>query len=145
MQTGRNFVQCEFKIVKAFGWKNWECAKGNGRYFIESWIWTSHVCNGGYKGQSCICGKYGELIHVDAGLLHWMAMKRIMKYLKGTLDFDLCLGGMEITYRGLYNADWTGDANDRRSHHRVRVCCCIGAILWKCKRQPTIALSMMET
>ena len=34
---------------------------------------------------------------------HWMAVKRIMRYLKGTLDFKLCLGGKDIVLRGFYN------------------------------------------
>ena len=44
---------------------------------------------------------------------HWMVVKRIMRYLKGTLDFKLCLGGKDIPLRGFCDADWTGDANDR--------------------------------
>ena len=46
---------------------------------------------------------------------HWMAMKRIMRYLKGTLDCNLCLGSKDITLRGICYADWAGVANDRRS------------------------------
>ena len=30
---------------------------------------------------------------------HWMVIKQIMRYLKGTLDFKLCLGGKDITLR----------------------------------------------
>ena len=47
-----------------------------------------------------------------AGPPHWMAVKRIMRYLKGTLDFKLCLGGEDIVLRGFCDADWTGDANE---------------------------------
>ena len=32
---------------------------------------------------------------------HWMAVKCIMRYLKGTLDFKLCLGGKDIVLRGI--------------------------------------------
>ena len=27
----------------------------------------SHVCNDGHEGRYCICGEYGELIHVEGG------------------------------------------------------------------------------
>ena len=33
---------------------------------------------------------------LKAGSLNWMAMKCIMRYLKGTLDFKLCLRGKNI-------------------------------------------------
>ena len=32
--------------------------------------------------------------------LHWMAVKRIMRYLKGTLDVKLCLGGTIMSLHG---------------------------------------------
>ena len=47
-----------------------------------------------------------------AGPPHWMAMKRIIRYLKDILDFKLCLGGKDIALRGFCDADWTGNAND---------------------------------
>ena len=47
---------------------------------------------------------------------HWMAVKRIMIYLKGTLEFKLCLGGKDIVLRGFCDADWVGDANDWQSN-----------------------------
>jgi hypothetical protein len=38
-----------------------------------------------------------------------------MRYLKGTLDLKLCLGGKDVSLRGYCDADWGGDANERRS------------------------------
>ena len=32
---------------------------------IQGWDRISHVCDDGHKGQSCICGEYGEPIHVE--------------------------------------------------------------------------------
>ena len=48
-----------------------------------------------------------------AGPPHWMVVKRIMRYLKKTLDFKLYLGGKDIALEGFCNADWMKDANDR--------------------------------
>ena len=79
-----------------------------------------------------------------AGPPHWMAVKRIMRYLKGTLDFKLCLGGKDIVLRGFCDADWAGDANDRRSTTGYVFFVGVGVISWKCKKQPTIALSTTE-
>jgi hypothetical protein len=47
-----------------------------------------------------------------AGPSHWMVVKRIMRYLKGTLDLKLCLGGKDVSLRGYYDADWGGDEID---------------------------------
>ena len=46
---------------------------------------------------------------------HWMAMKRIMRHLKNTLDSELYLRGKVITLRGFCDANWTEDANDWQS------------------------------
>jgi hypothetical protein len=40
-----------------------------------------------------------------AGPSHWMAVKRIMRYLKGTLNLNLCLGGKDVSLRGYCDAD----------------------------------------
>jgi hypothetical protein len=32
-----------------------------------------------------------------------------MRYLKGTLDLKLCLGGKDVSLRGYCGADWGGD------------------------------------
>jgi len=37
---------------------------------------------------------------LKAGPPHWMAMKHIMRYLKGTLDFELCFKDKNIALRG---------------------------------------------
>jgi hypothetical protein len=40
-----------------------------------------------------------------AGLSHWMAVKRIMRYLKGTLDLKLCIRGKDVSLRGYCDVD----------------------------------------
>ena len=76
---------------------------------------------------------------------HWMAVKCIMRYLKGTLDFKLCLGGKDIALRGFCDADWIRDANDRRSTTGYVIFFVgVGVILWKFKKQSTIALSVTK-
>lgn len=73
-----------------------------------------------------------------------MAVKRIIRYLKGTSGFKLCLGGKVQALMGYCNADWAGDANERRSTTGYVFFVGVGAISWNCKRQPTIALSTTE-
>ena len=75
---------------------------------------------------------------------HWMVVKRIMRYLKGTLDFKLCLGHKNFVFRIFCDARWTGDAKDRQSTMGYVYFVGVRDILWKFKKQPTIALSTME-
>ncbi len=72
---------------------------------------------------------------------HWMVVKRIMRYLKGTLDFRLCIGSKNIALRGFCIANWMGYANDSQSTTGTCFFDGVGVISWKCKKQPTIALS----
>jgi hypothetical protein len=76
--------------------------------------------------------------------MHWAAVKRIMRYLKGTLHMKLCLGGKDITIKGYCDADWGGDLNTRRSTTGYVFYLGDGAISWNSKRQPTVALSTTE-
>ncbi len=79
-----------------------------------------------------------------AGPSHWSAVKRIMRYLQGTLDLKLCLGGKDIALRGYCDADWAGDTSERRLTTGYVFFIGNGAISWNWKRQPTIALSTTE-
>jgi hypothetical protein len=80
----------------------------------------------------------------NPGPMHWMAVKRIMRYLKGTLDVELCLGGKDLELFGYCDADWGGNAHDRRSTTGYAFQVGKGVVSWNSKRQPTIALSTTE-
>jgi hypothetical protein len=67
-----------------------------------------------------------------------------MRYLKGTLDLKLCLGGKDVSLRGYCDADWGGDANERASTTGYVFFVGVGAVSWNHKRQPTIVLSTTE-
>ena len=73
-----------------------------------------------------------------------MVMKGIVRYLKGTLDFKLCLGGKNIVLGGFWDADWTRDANDLRFTMGYIFFVGVGVISWKYKKQPSITLSMTK-
>jgi hypothetical protein len=45
--------------------KNLGMCKGNWKVFHTRLGRISHVSKGGHKGQYCICGEYGEPIHVE--------------------------------------------------------------------------------
>ena len=51
----------------------------------------------------------------NSGGEHWIIVKRIMRYIKGTLDVALCYGGSEFTIRGYVDSDFAGDLDKRKS------------------------------
>lgn len=66
--------------------------------------------------------------------MHWVAIKRIMRYLKGTMDLKLCFGGNDIALKGYCDVDWAGDASDRRSTTGYVFMLGGGAISWKSRQ-----------
>ena len=76
---------------------------------------------------------------------HWVAVKRILRYLKGTSNYRLSFknnSGSEIT--GYSDADWAGDTGDRKSTSGYVFIQAGGAISWKSSKQKCVALSTAE-
>ena len=75
---------------------------------------------------------------------HWQGLKRIMRYLKGTWNHELVLGGISrdiITLSGYADADWAGDNDDRKSRTEYVFYINDRLITWNSKEQPTVAHS----
>jgi|SRR5579871_5521089 len=75
---------------------------------------------------------------------HISAVKRILRYLKGTLNYELVFRGSVSPLVGYTDADWAGDKDTRRSTSGYTFNIGSGAISWSSKRQPTVALSTCE-
>ena len=75
----------------------------------------------------------------------WTALKRIMRYLKGTIDFGILFrsqGTKECV--GFSDADWAGDLDNRKSTSGYLFQISGEAITWKSKKQSSVALSTAE-
>jgi hypothetical protein len=58
---------------------------------------------------------------VEPRLVHLVAAKYVMRYLKGTLDYGLCYtGDHDFRLYGYTNSYWVGSASDRK---RTSGCC----------------------
>lgn len=77
---------------------------------------------------------------------HWVALKRVMRYLKGTLDYRLSYkqNCEETMAHGYCDADWASSGDDRRSCTGYTFLFQGGTISWNSRRQPTVALSTTE-
>lgn len=80
----------------------------------------------------------------NPGKAHWGAVKRIFRYLKGTMRYNLTYGATENGLTGYCDADWASDMDQRKSTTGYVYTMFGGAVSWNCKRQPTIALSSTE-
>ena len=74
---------------------------------------------------------------------HWVAAKRVLPYLKGTMNFGLFYSnGSGVV--GYSDADWAGDMDDRKSTSGYMFQIAGGPVSWKSKKQDTVALSTAE-
>ena len=75
---------------------------------------------------------------------HWKDVKRILRYLKGTMDYHLCYQGSSLCLVGYSDADRGGDLDQRKSTSGFAFLLNKGAISWCNKKQTCIALSTVE-
>lgn len=74
---------------------------------------------------------------------HWLAAKRVLQYLKGTIDYCITYTKSNETMIGLADSDWAND-NDRRSYSGLFFTLSGGPISWESKKQCIVALSSTE-
>lgn len=77
------------------------------------------------------------------GKPHWEAVKRIFRYLKGTINLKIVYSKVEPLI-GYSDADWASDIDKRRSCTGYIFKFSGGAISWNSRMQPTVALSSTE-
>lgn len=76
---------------------------------------------------------------------HWKALKRILRYLKGTIDSKIKYKRSEENDMTAYSdADWGADVDKRRSCTGYVVKMSNGAVSWCSQRQSIVALSTTE-
>ncbi|KAA0058430.1 putative mitochondrial protein [Cucumis melo var. makuwa] len=73
---------------------------------------------------------------------HLKVTKRILRYLRGTLDYGLFYSSSkEFKLEGYYDSDWAGDTNDRKSTSGYVFFIGNTAFTWSSKKQPIVTLS----
>jgi hypothetical protein len=78
---------------------------------------------------------------------HLAALKKALRFCKGTITDGIVLGGDESNLPvlvGYSDADWAGDRDTRKSRTGYVFLINSGCITWQTKKQPTIALSTSE-
>jgi len=73
----------------------------------------------------------------------WLAVKRIMRYLKGTVTYGILFKGAAL-FCPYSDADWAGCDKTRRSTSGVVCKMGTGVVTWSSRKQQSVALSTTE-
>jgi histone deacetylase 1/2 len=77
--------------------------------------------------------------------VHWEAVKRILRYVKGTLDTGLTIHKSPSVGISIFtDADWAGCVDDRRSTGGFAIFVGSNLVSWSSKKQPTVSRSSTE-
>ncbi|XP_071725574.1 secreted RxLR effector protein 161-like [Rutidosis leptorrhynchoides] len=77
--------------------------------------------------------------------VHWQALNRVFKYLKGTMDYGLFYSGFSSVIEGYSDASWITNMEDHSSTSSWVFLLGGGAISWASKKQTCITNSTMES
>ena len=72
---------------------------------------------------------------------HYVAVKRILRYLKGTLGWGICFRPGSLALKAYTDADWAGDPNNRRSTTGFVVFLGSNPVSWSSKKQHIVSRS----
>ena len=80
----------------------------------------------------------------NPGTKHWMAVKRMLRYLKGRLDYVLCYQGKDLRLAGYTDVNWGGDLDQCKLNSGYAFLINDCTISYISKNQSCIALSTRE-
>ena len=76
---------------------------------------------------------------------HLTAVKRILRYVNGTVNFGICFSrNTNLELVRYSNVDWAGNANDRKSTSSGCFYLGTNLVAWMSKKQNSISLSTAE-
>jgi histone deacetylase 1/2 len=88
--------------------------------------------------------KVCQFLHAPT-TVHWSAVKRILRYVKGTINLGLQIRrSRSMLVSSFSDADWAGCVDDRRSTGGFAVFLGENLISWTARKQPTVSRSSTE-
>jgi hypothetical protein len=96
-----------------------------------------------YEHLDSVPGRALTQYLIKPRLVHLVAAKHVMRYLKGMLDFGLYYNGdHDFRLVGYTDSDWAGSVSDRKS--TLECCFSLGSTMtsWQSRKQSSIDPSM---
>lgn len=105
-----------------------------------------YLARGTRPDIACIVGQLARF-QTDPGVAHLCAIKRVLRYLKGTKQYGLFFpaGQRDFQLRGYADSDHAGDTEDRKSTGGSIFFLGGAPITWRSKKQAVVALSSTES
>ena len=76
---------------------------------------------------------------------HWIAAKRVLRYMKGTINFGIMYtDNCDVELTGYSDSDWARNPDDMKSTSGYAFNIGTGVVSWSSKKQPTVSLSSIE-
>ena len=75
---------------------------------------------------------------------HWTAAKRVLRYLKGTIEHGLSFSHSSLQLTAFCDSDWAGNPDDRRSTTGFGIFLGSCLVSWSAKKQMVVARSSTE-
>ncbi|XP_053595500.1 uncharacterized protein LOC128667821 [Microplitis demolitor] len=87
---------------------------------------------------------YFSQFNTNCNVKHWKAAKRVLRYLKGTINDRLRFERTGLALFAVVDANWGGDSQDRKSCTGYGFILAGSVISWEARRQKTVALLSTE-
>lgn len=107
---------------------------------IGSLLYAAQVSRPDINFAVNLLSRYSE----NPGKAHWTALKRVLRYLKGTINQRIVYRKSNDPLKGYCDADWAGDVDNRKSTTGYIFIMQNAPISWCTRKQPTVALSTTE-
>ncbi|RVW24885.1 Retrovirus-related Pol polyprotein from transposon TNT 1-94 [Vitis vinifera] len=84
--------------------------------------------------------RYTQSLNQD----HWTTIRRVLKYLRGAINYGLCFSGFPSVLEGFSDANWISDLDEMKSTSGYVFILGGSAVFWKSTRQTCITRYTME-
>ncbi|GKA95859.1 uncharacterized mitochondrial protein-like protein [Tanacetum coccineum] len=94
---------------------------------------------------SYVVNQVSQFLHAPT-IAHFQSVKRILRYVKGTISFGLTFSRPHTnTIIGYFDADWARCLDTRRSTYGYSIYLGGNLVSWSAKKQPTVSRSSCES